>query len=313
MGQHLTTSQPPQYQQRNQHSLPIKLFHPTNLTTPHIVARIMPPKAFPTHFLCIPLVNASSRPQLTQSLGAFAADVTSPTSYAFPPESIRPVGTLHLTLGVFSFPKGDKLDKASDLLKSIKLQDILAKVRTQLATKQLPGESEEVIRDLGEEGSGPLKITLRGLASMQAASKTSVLFAPPVDKQGVLQAFCEEVRKGFMEAGLMQDEGRALLLHATVMNTIYVKKPKPAPGEAKPKRKRWGDKVVVDATGVLDRYEDQVWMEGFEVDRVAICRMGAEKVEVDGIVVDEAYEVVAEVGMGDDEKMEMEADTLKTA
>ncbi|RKU44729.1 hypothetical protein DL546_007371 [Coniochaeta pulveracea] len=270
----------------------------------------MPPKPFPTHFLCIPLVNAVSRPQLTESLGAFATDVTSPTSYGIPPDAIRPVGTLHLTLGVMSFPKDEGLDRATDLLKSLKLQDILASVRQQVATRRLPGESEDRVRDLGDQGSGPLKITLRGLASIQPPSKAAVLYTPPVDKLGVLQAFCEQVRTAFMTAELMQDEGRPLLLHATIVNTIYVKdkKPKPVSGEGdreaeadsgrKSREGRWGkraEKLVVDARGILDRYEDQVWMDGVDVERIAICRMGAKKVMVDGLD-DQAYEEVAEVG-----------------
>ncbi len=58
---------------------------------------------------------------------------------------------------------------------------------------------------------------------MQAPSKTSVLYAQPLDEQGVLQLFCEKLRGVFVDEGLMQDEGRPLLLHATVANTIYVK------------------------------------------------------------------------------------------
>lgn len=270
----------------------------------------MPPKPFPTHFLCIPLVNAVSRPQLTESLGAFAADVTSPTSYGIPPDAVRPVGTLHLTLGVMSFPKDEGLDRATDFLRSLKLQDILASVRKQVATRRLPGDSEDTVGDVGEQGCLPLKLTLRGLASMQSPSKTTVLYTPPVDGMGVLQAFCEQVRMAFMTAELMQDEGRPLLLHATIVNTIYVKNKKPKPvsgegnregeadGERKPRKGRWGkraEKLVIDARGILDRYEDQVWMEGFDVDKIAICRMGAKKVMVDG-VEDQAYEEVAEVG-----------------
>ena len=54
--------------------------------------------------------------------------------------------------------------------------------------------------------------------------------------------------------------------------------------------------MVFDATGILERYEDLVWMEDVPLEKVAICRMGAKKTGyvVDG-VEDEAYEVDAEV------------------
>lgn len=93
----------------------------------------------------------------------------------------------------------------------------------------------------------------------------------------------------------MEDENRPLLLHATLFNTIYVKK---APGEGGDnKRKRGGrrrEKLTFDARPFVDRYEDQIWMEGFPVEKIAICKMGAKKVEDDG-VEDQVYEAVAEI------------------
>ncbi|KAH8906984.1 hypothetical protein BR93DRAFT_968541 [Coniochaeta sp. PMI_546] len=254
----------------------------------------MPPKSFPTHFLCIPLVNASSRVQLAQSLAAFAADVTAPDSFGIPPDAIRPVGTMHLTLGVCSFPKNEGLDQATDLLKSLRPREILASARQQVAARTLPGEIASQATIGKAEPPQPLLITLRGLASMQTASKSSVLYAHPVDDQGVLQAFCERLRGVFLEAGLMQDENRPLLLHATIWNTVYVKDPPGEGGGSKKKRGRRGEKLSFDARPIIDRYEDQIWMKDFPVEKIALCRMGAKKVEVDG-VADEAYESVAEV------------------
>lgn len=310
----------------------------------------MPPKPFPTHFLCIPLVNASSRTQLSQGLAAFAADVTAEESLGIPRDAIRPVGTLHLTLGVCSFPRDEGLDRATDLLKSLRLRAILESARRQVAARALPGETNPAaptVREAygsnvsssnqemdnnsklsprqgterggedEEEGEAPpqqpLLIALRGLASMQTPSKTSVLYARPADDQGeggaggVLQAFCEKLRAVFLDAGLVQDDShRPLLLHATVLNTIYAKKEKKkkdaAPGEegaggAKRRGRggRRGEKLTFDAWPVIDRYEGHVWMEGFAVEKVALCRMGAKKVVVAGVVEDEAYEAVTEV------------------
>ncbi|AEO71649.1 uncharacterized protein THITE_2124321 [Thermothielavioides terrestris NRRL 8126] len=164
-------------------------------------------------------------------------------------------------------------------------------------------------KGLGDRGP---RITLRGLVSMQAPKQAAVLYAPPVDQFGLLQAFCERVRDVFREADLMVDDGRPLLLHATVVNTVYVKgggreANSNEPGEGSSSstrrggrggrggrgRKKW-ERLVFDATGVLDRYEDQVWMEDVPVSKVAICKMGAKKVVIDG-EEDEAYEVDAEV------------------
>ncbi|KAH6621372.1 hypothetical protein B0J18DRAFT_432297 [Chaetomium sp. MPI-SDFR-AT-0129] len=332
-----------------------------------------PKKPSPTHFLCIPLVTPASRPQLSSALSAFRADVSAPLSaggFDLPAEAVRPVGTLHLTLGVMSLvsPKQqrgkgrggdqggvgdggsgdgdgegggegengaeDKLVVAKEVLGKIKLRELWAEVvkegRNRLAGREglvgvtlgqglagLVGQGglqktskadiapEEARGDEKPSGVGPEedespRITLRGLAAMQTLNQTSVLYAPPVDPFGLLQSFCEKVRGQFQEAELMIDEGRPLLLHATVVNTVYVKGNKRGTGNKRGRGGRGGgggkkwERLVFDATGIIDRYEDQVWMEDVPVEKVAICQMGAKKVVVDG-EEDEAYEVTAEV------------------
>lgn len=123
---------------------------------------------------------------------------------------------------------------------------------------------------------------------MQEASKTSVLYAPPLDPELILYRFCEGIRATFIESGIMTDEGRPLLLHATIINTIYVKSGR-TPGRGKRR-----ERLTLDARDIVSRYDDYVWMEEMPVERVAICRMGAKKIEGTD---DEAYEVEAEVAI----------------
>ncbi|KAF9877793.1 hypothetical protein CkaCkLH20_04928 [Colletotrichum karsti] len=234
----------------------------------------MPPRPAPTHFLCIPLITPSSRPQLSKSLASFKADVTSPDSFAIPSDSVRPLGTLHLTLGVMSFPKNEGLDKAVEVLKSLRPREILSTVKPLSSITQLAGPATSTPEK-------PLSLTLRGLHSIQPAPKASVLYAPPVDTEGVFRAFCEKLRAVFQEAEVMEKEDRPLLLHATIVNTIYVKG-----------RGKKGSKVTIDARDILDRYDDYVWMEDVPVEKIAICRMGAKKIEGED---DQEYEVEAEI------------------
>ncbi|KAI3340408.1 kinase A anchor protein [Ustulina deusta] len=243
----------------------------------------MPPRPSPTHFLCIPLVTATSRPQLSSSLSSFRADVTSLESFGVPDQAIRPIGTLHLTLGVMSFPKNEGLEKAIALLKTIIPRQILADIAAPPQNQQAAKGGE-----LSDPPPSPLLVTLIGLHTMQSAAKASVLYAPPVDN-GVLTKFCERLRLTFQEAGLMLEESRPLLLHATILNTIYVKG-KTASRGGKGKRH---EKLTIDARQILDRYDDYLWMGDVPIEKIAICRMGAQKQE-DG---DEAYEVEAEIDM----------------
>ena len=235
----------------------------------------MPPKTSPTHFLCIPLVTKLSRPQLASSLAAFSADVTSPDSYGFPAESIRPLGTLHLTLGVMSLPRNEGLDRAVELLKTLVPRQMLQSARAVAPATPAAGKASV---------PGALSITLRGLHSMQPAARASVLYSAPVDEDGTLLRLCEQIKAAFQAAGLMLDENRPLLLHATILNTLYVKA-----GRGGKRRER----LTVDARGALDRYDDFVFMRDVTPEKIAICRMGA-KAQEDG---DQAYEVEAEIDM----------------
>lgn len=238
-----------------------------------------------THFLCIPLVTAASRPQLAGNLAAFQEDVTRPKSlggFHLPVDAVRPVGTLHLTLAMMSFPEDEGLDKAVGVLQSLDLREILAGVKKPL----MPGAAE---KEKGEKtATGPesrVRLTLKGLHSMQKAEKATILYATPLDPWGALQEFSERVRAVFKKEGLLVADHRPLLLHATIVNTIYVK------GKKEARRgKKWDRKVIEDAQAILDRYEDQVWMQDVPLEKIAICRMGAKPIVKDSAVVDVVYE-----------------------
>ncbi|KAJ4365436.1 hypothetical protein N0V95_000487 [Ascochyta clinopodiicola] len=177
---------------------------------------------------------------------------------------------------------------------------------------------------------GSLAVELRALVPMQKPGQTSILYAEPRDATARLLPFAESVRRGFEEKGWVVQDERALRLHATVLNTIYAK-PKGrgrgkqtskvaastsevvrdddagevledgADGEQEnekekghgPDAKSW---MRFDASELIDMYKDFVWAEDVRIDRVQICKMGAQKIYREGgdEVVDERYEVVAE-------------------
>ncbi|KKA28766.1 hypothetical protein TD95_005397 [Thielaviopsis punctulata] len=208
----------------------------------------------PTHFLCIPLVTPISQPQLQTSLSSFRdALLTNPLlSSSIPLDAVRPLGTLHLTLGVMALPTPAAVSRALAVLSGLRPREILASLR---GTRGTP--------------TGGLALSLAGLKSMQMDVKQcSVLYAEPRDGEGVVQGFCERVRAEFVRAGVVQEDGRGLLLHATIVNTVYV------PGQGRGKKKR----LVMDAEEAVQLFEGQEWCVDVPVDRIAICQMGAKKV-----------------------------------
>ncbi|PQE30902.1 activating signal cointegrator 1 complex subunit 1 protein [Rutstroemia sp. NJR-2017a WRK4] len=313
-----------------------------------------------THFLCIPLVTSTSRPQLQAALQKFKADVTStststslsplnPSSSTLPPSSstldpeeeeedngwstisrsrrenknekgeekfsipesaIRPLGTLHLTLGVMSLTTSELVRGAVELLHNLDLPSLLSPPAAESSASEReeprPGMKEPqpdaTENQTGRKESHPLKISLRGLHPMHTPSTTSILYAAPVSSPpDTLLTLCERLRDRFTEAGFMVKEERALKLHATVVNTVYVKGGRGVGNAGNSRGGGKGDwgrghgkrkaKITFDAREVMERYKDFEWMREVRVEKVAICRMGAKRGE-DG---EERYEVEAEV------------------
>ena len=259
----------------------------------------MPPRAPAprlTHFLCVPLITASSRSQLQNSLAAFKADVTNDRTPenpdGVPEKAIRPLGSLHLTLGVMSLLTQERVDGALKLLNSLNLKDMVSTPVSKAVNNQpkMSDSTEAESKGKAQESNeirGPLKVTLRGLRSMHTPSKTSILYSAPVDEDLRLQSFCSKLKEAFAAADFLVPETRPLLLHATIVNTIYVPGIR-GKGSGHGKNRA---KLTIDARDILEKYEDFEWMKDIRVEKVAICKMGAQKMEGG----DEEYVVEGEV------------------
>lgn len=293
-----------------------------------------------THFLCLPLVTSTSKPQLEASLAKFRDAVTSPEasvreyaskhgesaddaarSYVHP-KAVRPVGALHCTLGVMSL-KEDQLEEAIDVLKGLRVQDLLRSDSTKsVPTESIksPEQDDEAPTSLErpisppelERPSKPLIVDLKGLESMHAPQKTSILYTAPFDASERLYSFCLSLQKTFKDKGLLVEDDRALKLHATVVNTIYAKgrkRPQRPQAAAREGSEGKNDRssghgpnanapLKIDATSILEKYKDYVWAENVVLDRIAICEMGAKKILDDqGNVKAEEYTEVATISL----------------
>ena len=181
----------------------------------------------------------------------------------------------------------EKVDSALTLLRSLNLKELLSDQKSRLGRKEEVSGTGKAV----EQQSKELKVTLRGLTSMHTPSKTSILYAAPVDEDHSLQSFCQKLKDVFAEAELLVPDTRPLLLHATIVNTIYV-----PGGNGKGKGSGHGKnkaKLTIDAREILEQYEEFEWISDVKIEKVAICRMGAKKME-DG---EEEYEVEAEANM----------------
>jgi activating signal cointegrator complex subunit 1 len=185
----------------------------------------------------------------------------------------------------------ERVESALKLLQGLDLKALLSKCDSEKKSTNVSEAQPETRKETqSNEETLPLEITLKGLVPMQNAAKTSVLYMPPVDDELRLYRFCQGLKEAFVKEGLIVEEDRPLLLHATIINTIYVKSPPPSAssrsngnvrGAGRGGRGSKGKKerLVIDARDLIEEFEDFEWMSNVRVERVAVCRMGAKKVE----------------------------------
>lgn len=255
-----------------------------------------------THFLCLPLVTSSSRPHLQATISRFATEVqlqntilgsSSDTTgedaskLQIPPAALRPVGVLHFTLGVMSLRNPDQLEGACSFLRELDIRKLLKEAEAgEMDKPDAEAEAGTKNEEAIDVKPSPLKLTLSNLHPMQSPKKTTSLYIAPVDASPALTPFCVNLQTAFRERDLLVSDKRPLRLHATVLNTIYVKGGKRRSKKAPAK---------IDATQLIEKYKDYEWVKDMRIDRVAICEMGAKRVMEGDEEVDRVYTEVCSV------------------
>jgi activating signal cointegrator complex subunit 1 len=297
------TSPPPVHQERRENK--------------HGKGKGGPKKPPLTHFLCLPLVNDESRPHLQTGLAKLKEDLERDS--LVPTKAIRPLGTLHLTLGVMSLD-APKLEEAKRYLQELDLHHLLRDLTMQKAAEQAAeaGTISENLIAAGMPDTDALTISLESLTPMQSPQNTSILYAAPKDPTNRLLPFASLLRTHFTQQGLMVEDARPLKLHATIVNTIYAKPSgarKSRSSKVKSTLETIGQKISphrqhgdgsdgdsdgedarsnahgpdakswmrFDARALIEAYKGFTWAENVRIESVQICRMGARKVWSGGV------------------------------
>ena len=103
-----------------------------------------------THFLCIPIMTAHSRPQLEQTLNKFKNDPTTPK---IPAGSYRPLQTLHIPTEVLNLSTEDRVAAACHHLRSLEIDRLLSRAskgaqKGLMAHTECNKESHQKIKEL---------------------------------------------------------------------------------------------------------------------------------------------------------------------
>lgn len=105
-----------------------------------------------THFLCLPLISDSNRSQISTALEQLRKDVEAHTPV--PPKAVRPVGTLHLTLGVMSLSP-PQLAHATQHLSDLNISQLLRGITTQKLAESA-ADTPTVSESLGAVQNPPI-------------------------------------------------------------------------------------------------------------------------------------------------------------
>lgn len=249
-----------------------------------------------THFLCFPLVTETSLPLLEKSFSDFKDNIPlrrktmadhslKPRPPLFPDSAVRPLGTLHLTLGVMSLTTRDRLDEAISFLNSLDIEQMLRETTSDDNTSQQLSTEEN-------NGPSPISVSLESLYALPKAKAATVLYAKPVDPTSRLYPLGVKLRERFVEEGLIQPDYlktkprkgskittttttdtsagqndttptqtdiakpklRPLLLHATIVNTVYARGGHSAQNRGKEKRR--GGPLTFDAREMIAHHHD---------------------------------------------------------
>lgn len=179
-----------------------------------------------THFLCLPLVDSTSLPQLESSIAAFkaahppvpvaelpnarnqtAAHEQDASRPLIPEGAIRPLGTLHLTVGVMSLPTPERLEQALSFFESLDLAALMREAERVAIQSRRRRNAQDPCAEIAQGSEQqPLSISLESLHALPRAKAATVLHASPVDPTGRLYPFCVMLRDKFLEAGFLQGE-----------------------------------------------------------------------------------------------------------
>ncbi|KAG2177863.1 hypothetical protein INT43_003110 [Umbelopsis isabellina] len=152
-------------------------------------------KANPTHFLSIPISSLS----VTRKLEEFHKVLESPSFVAdgISMDSIAPIPSLHITLGVMKLMGQSEIEAAVRFLKE---------------------SSANLIHETMTERG--ITVRLKKLSTMQGhPAKARVLYINVQDESEgkVLDKLCDRLRTQMVEAGLLIDEKRPFKMHITLL------------------------------------------------------------------------------------------------
>lgn len=247
-----------------------------------------------THFICIPLVTASSRPLLQSSLGLLR---NNPASASIPSRAFAPIDTLHLNLGVvMSLPTSGRFAEAERLLESLDLNSLTRELsKPSPRQRSIREKILDVERSLSLSSAAPttqplpLHLTLSSLVAAPLEGQdimVSSLLAQCHDSTSRVRHLCNNPAIIFAAAGLfdlsterrdrriqLQTTGLSLprvsLIGTKFMRSLGLVRSLRQPGKVQREMHQ-----KFDCRELVRIFKDFVWADNIRLERLSICPLG---------------------------------------
>ena len=240
-----------------------------------------------THYICIPIVTASSRPQLTRSLGLLR---DSPASASVPLRAFVPVDTLNVSLRVvMSLPTPDRFAKAEKLLQSLDLNSLTRELsKPSLSERSIKERFSCLEKSLSLSPVAfvnqplPLRVTLSGLVAHPLRNQdimARTLVAQCHDPTSRVDHLCNNLAIIFEAAGLYNPSSsyslqKSLGHSVGLIQTGLIPLSKLVPSRHDPGKLKAEAPLEIDSRDLVRTFRAFIWADSIRLERLSICRLG---------------------------------------
>lgn len=243
---------------------------------------MVPYKDF-THYLCIPLVTPSSRPQLRASFAQFERE----TSRIIPEGSVLNPDFANTVLAILKLGSQKRIDACSKHLHGLDMHEML-RIAAVNATRGLPNFASLPYKGIVPSSLGvattvensALKVDISGIYSPTLSpSRTSNLRASIIDRTHRLQHFKHLLLESLFRAGFLAAVfyGRMNILK-TILSTGWI-----GGGVYHPETRHWTNlgrpkAPVIDASDLIRDWNGFEWATNVQLEKLCVTPLGyAEK------------------------------------
>lgn len=248
-----------------------------------------------SHFLCMPIATAESRPQLEKSLHQFRTD---PSTSKVPSGAHRPLQTLHLPIRALSLHTPGQIEAACRHLRSLDIDSLLRHTSrtTPETTDDVRGTPQERAAVHHQSSSLPfsknsrspsLTVTLSGVFGEHLRARGPFpdrgslnyrLYTKYADYTSRIVPFVNEIKCSFDAAGFhiptYRDQSYKSLVILLSTKHAWSRSKKLVEHHELPHRLRQTEPPLFETKEIIEKFENFVFAKDLKLEKLCLCEMG---------------------------------------